>query len=251
MITGMNKPTKPTGEAGVVKVSRGIFGAKAKVQKLEFPTTKVEIETFVVNAFLPGATKCGLLPEGTTAQQNKEQDLDFTLTFLDGDSRELELTYILDEVHKLFPSKLNHIRYLFGKARERLEELLPAFTKNRIVVRSLYLQRDDWVREAYDNGLHQIYGFMYPQAGAAEGFFEVGKSFMESDFYPRALEAFQFAEDEIGSVATPGARLKRIQKSLRNKMAKLLELGHSGSRSATEAEDVKQEGDQQLESEGT
>lgn len=94
MITGMNKPAKPTGEAGVVKVSRGILGAKAKVQKLEFPTTKVEIETFVVNAFLPGATKCGLLPEGTTAQQNREQDLDFTLTFIDGDSGELELMEI-------------------------------------------------------------------------------------------------------------------------------------------------------------
>jgi len=100
IISSMNKPTKPTGEAGVIKLSGGILGTEADFQKLEFPDTKDEIEAFIVKAFMPGATKCGLLPDGTTVQQNKEQDLDFTLRFPNGDSGELELMEIaqLEEV---------------------------------------------------------------------------------------------------------------------------------------------------------
>ena len=44
-------------------------------------------------------------------------------------SAEVELKYILDEAHGLFPQKLNQIRFLFGKAQSRMEELLTGYRK--------------------------------------------------------------------------------------------------------------------------
>ena len=101
-----------------------------------------------------------------------------------------ELSYILDEAHSMFPKKLNHVRFLMKKAQDRMEELLPTFTDNRIVVRSLYLHRDDFVDECYEKGIRDFYGFMYPELGAVEGYFEAGKSFFASGFYELAQEAF-------------------------------------------------------------
>lgn len=139
------------------------------------------------------------------------------------DSREVELTYILDEVHKLFPSKLNHIRYLFGKAQERLEELLPGFTKNRIVVRSLYLNRDDFVKAAYEGGIRDVYRFMYPDLGAVEGFYQAGLSFDESGFSVRALEALRLAEGELQeSTGKRSARQRKLERSVRSLLKNLL-----------------------------
>ena len=62
------------------------------------------------------------------------------------DAAEVELKYILDEAHWLFPQKLNQIRFLFGKAQARMEELLPTFRKIKIFIRSLYLYRDDFAK---------------------------------------------------------------------------------------------------------
>jgi hypothetical protein len=139
------------------------------------------------------------------------------------DAREVELTYILDEVHNLFPSKLNHIRYLFGKARERLEELLPGFTRNRILVRSLFLHRDDFVKDAYEDGILAFYRIMYPEGGPADGFYEVGLSFHASGFHARALEALRYAEREVEAASGDlGPRLKKVQRGIRALLENLL-----------------------------
>jgi hypothetical protein len=121
------------------------------------------------------------------------------------DSRQLELSYIVDEVHQQFPSKLNHIQHLFARSRERLEELLPSFVNNRILVRSLYLHRDDFVREAYADGIRHFYKLLYPPPGPLEGFLQVGLSFRASGFDAQAQEAFRLAEAEL-SASREGAQ---------------------------------------------
>jgi hypothetical protein len=149
------------------------------------------------------------------------------------DAAEVELKYILDEAHGLFPQKLNQIRFLFGKAQARMEELLSSFRKVRIFIRSLYLQRDDFVREAYEDGIRQFYRYMYPD-GPLEGFFEVAQSFLASGFFPQALEAFRFAEAEYAGLRGPSMRARRMISITRVKIRMLSRLERQKSEGALE-----------------
>lgn len=110
------------------------------------------------------------------------------------DAAEVELKHILDEAHTLFPQKLQHIRYLFGRAQARLEVHLDSFSGIQLFIRSLYIHRDDFVQEAYEDGIEQFYRMMYP-LGPFEGYYEVGRSFYLSGFFEHAREAFAEAED--------------------------------------------------------
>ncbi len=138
------------------------------------------------------------------------------------DAAEVELKYILDEAHGLFPQKLNQIRFLFGKAQARMEELLSSFRKIKIFIRSLYLNRYDFVREAYDDGIRQFYRHMYPEIGPLEGFYEVGLSFLDSGFYAQALEAFRFAEAEFAGLRGPSLKARRMVGDTRSKIRTLV-----------------------------
>ena len=138
------------------------------------------------------------------------------------DAAEVELKYILDEAHGLFPQKLNQIRFLFGKAQARMEELLSSFRKIKIFTRSLYLYRDDFVREAYEDGIRQFFRHMYPEGGPLEGFYEVGQGFFESGFYPQALEAYRFAEAEFAGLRGPSMKARRIIGDTRAKIRFLM-----------------------------
>ncbi len=109
------------------------------------------------------------------------------------DAAEVELRHILDEAHTLFPQKLAHIRYLFGRAQARLEVHLNTFSRIQLFIRSLYIHQDDFVSEAYEDGLEQFYRLMYP-LGPFEGYYEVGRSFYLSGFFDNAREAFRKAE---------------------------------------------------------
>jgi hypothetical protein len=137
------------------------------------------------------------------------------------DAAEVELKYILDEAHGLFPQKLNQIRFLFGKAQARMEELLASFRKIRIFIRSLYLQREGFVRQAYEEGVRQFYRHMYPDGGPLEGFFEVAQSFYSSGFYSQALEAFRFAEAEYAGLRGPSPKARRIIAVVRSRIREL------------------------------
>lgn len=116
------------------------------------------------------------------------------------EEQETEFSHIMDEAHVMFPKKLKHIRYLFQQSRRRLEELMPTYVDCKILVRSLYLERDGWVKEAYEDGIRSFYGFMYPRLRSVQGYFSAGKSFLESGFEALALEAFKLAEKENGRV---------------------------------------------------
>ncbi len=120
------------------------------------------------------------------------------------DQSEVELKHILDEAHTLFPQKLRHIKYLFGRAQGRLEGHISSLRGIRLFVRSLYLHRNDFVAEAYPDGLRQFYRFMYP-CGPVEGYYEVGLSFYRSGFLEEAMEAFRLAEEAYSADGGAGA----------------------------------------------
>jgi hypothetical protein len=108
---------------------------------------------------------------------------------------QVELKYILDEAHEMFPQKLRHILHLFGKARELMERHLPSFRAVPVIVRSLFLERDGFVKEAYSDGIRSFYRHMYAW-GAFEGYYQAGLSFYHAGFFPQALEALALAAAE-------------------------------------------------------
>lgn len=129
---------------------------------------------------------------------------------------EVELNLILNEAHTLFPQKLRQVRYLFEKAEGRMRELLGSFRNIPLFTRSLYLHRDDFVREAYPEGLLEFYRLMYPQ-GPVEGFYQVGLSFYHAGFRPEALLAFQQADDAYRqALAAANGREKGLSSELRS-----------------------------------
>lgn len=129
-------------------------------------------------------------------------------------SAQTELSYIMDEAHTMFPKKLNQIRFLYQQAQKRMEELLPTFTGYKLFIRSLYLHRDDFVRECYENGIQNFYAFMYPKGGTVEGFYETGRSFFHSGFYSRAEEAMRLARAELQKVEPVDSETKSHFESL-------------------------------------
>ena len=109
-------------------------------------------------------------------------------------SENVELQYILDEAHTMFPQKLSQVHYLYERASQRMAELLPSFGGTTIFIRSLYLQRAGFVAGAFPNGIRGFYDAMYP-GGSFEGFYQVGLSFYHSGFFAEAFRAFREARD--------------------------------------------------------
>lgn len=113
------------------------------------------------------------------------------------------------EVNVYYPKRLRHVRNLYGKARRRLEQILPAMARTRIIVRSVYLFGERLVQGVYDDGLDELYGHMYPGGGSLTGFSLAGESFLESGFGAEAVTAFDralaAADRSVGSVEDDGA----------------------------------------------
>ena len=89
------------------------------------------------------------------------------------------------------PHKMEHIRLLYDAARERLQTLLPGFRGQKILTRSLFLNRDGFVAQSHPRGIEGFYELMYPEHGPLAGFVEAGESFFESAFHLQAKEAFE------------------------------------------------------------
>jgi len=119
------------------------------------------------------------------------------------------------EVNVYYPRRLKHVRNLYGKARRRLESvLLPAFARNKIMVRSAYLFGQRLVRGVYIAGLPEFYGYMYPNGGALTGYTLAADSFLEGGFREEAAEAYGRALDVLAArvmAAREGAGLPKAQ----------------------------------------
>ena len=107
------------------------------------------------------------------------------------DPKEYERYY--REVNFYYPKRLKHVRNLYGKARRRLEALLPSMGRNTIVVRSAYLFGVKLFEGVYDGGLDEFYECLYPGGGAVTGYSVAGESFFDGGFGPESAEAFERA----------------------------------------------------------
>ncbi len=107
------------------------------------------------------------------------------------DPREYERYY--REVNIYYPKRLRHVRNLYGKARKRLEKLLPSMGRSTIVVRSAYLFGEELFRGVYDGGLTEFYSHVYPEGGALTGYTVVADSFLDGGFGREAAECYERA----------------------------------------------------------
>ena len=97
------KPTKPTGNIGVVALSP----EGASFQRIEFPRTKDEIEEFIVKAFVGNSAGMPLQIVGFS--QNVENDFDFTINTSEG-TKYLELMEV---------APLENLRGSYAQAPDR------------------------------------------------------------------------------------------------------------------------------------
>jgi len=149
------------------------------------------------------------------------------------DGKEYERYY--REVNFYYPKRLRHVRNLYGKARKRLEKLLPTMGRNTIVIRSAYLFGDELFADVYPRGLEEFYERLYPGGGAVTGFTIVADSFQEAGFgaeateaYGRALAAAKREHERVAKEqgrSSEGAKLLEAQKkSIEKRREKALAL---------------------------
>ncbi|MDF1702170.1 MAG: hypothetical protein P1V36_13525, partial [Planctomycetota bacterium] len=97
---------------------------------------------------------------------------------------------LYDEVSGYYPLRLNRVMRFFRSAMKRIDELLPGWSDETVVVRSAYLFGDRLAHRAYGQGREALYGRMYPDGGAMKGYLEAGRSFQSSGFQVHAREAY-------------------------------------------------------------
>ncbi|MEE8142343.1 MAG: hypothetical protein V3T77_04525 [Planctomycetota bacterium] len=122
-----------------------------------------------------------------------------------------ELEAILDEVHDMFPLKVHRMRHLFETACAHLEKLLPRYRDNVVLIRSLFLHRNGFVAQAYEEGLIRFYEIIYGPKLAFTGYQEVGDSFYRSGFYAQARECYLAGEEYLRGV--PPSAKRRLDSS--------------------------------------
>jgi len=101
---------------------------------------------------------------------------------------------LFDEVSGYYPLRLGRVQRFFRAAMKRLDELLPRWSEERIVVRSAYLFGDQLSRRAWGEGRAALYARMYPGEGVIRGYLEAGRSFLQSGFLVHAREALLLAD---------------------------------------------------------
>ncbi|MHC4778492.1 MAG: hypothetical protein ACYTFG_07960 [Planctomycetota bacterium] len=129
---------------------------------------------------------------------------------------------ILEEVHTYFPIRLTKINLLFSRANGRLESLFPQNTENRILVRSLYIYGDALLADIFPDGLRGLYSRMYPEKGAADGFYHAGTSFFDSGFWDLAREALEKSREILTRTGNPDPdQFEQIEQMLRQVRLKI------------------------------
>lgn len=100
------------------------------------------------------------------------------------------------EVRGYYPKRLRRVRRFFVDVSKRIEELLPVWAEERVVIRSAYLFGERLSRRAYGRDRSALYQRMYPEGGAVRGYLEAAKSFDSSGFLPYASRALGDAVSE-------------------------------------------------------
>jgi hypothetical protein len=147
------------------------------------------------------------------------------------DAKEYERYY--REVNFYYPKRLKHVRNLYGKARKRLEKLLPSMGRNTIVIRSAYLFGATLFDGVYARGLDEFYEYLYPEGGPLTGYTVVADSFLEGGFGEEAAEAYgkaldvavreaEHAAKKVGRTSDEARALDAQRRSLEKRREKAL-----------------------------
>jgi hypothetical protein len=115
----------------------------------------------------------------------KEEHLSVRNFPREGGSR--EFARLFREVSEYYPQRLRRVRDLFTRATRRLEELLPRFQENTIVLRSSYLFRKELWPENPRAGLERFLSNMFPGEAVAHGFLQIARSFLKAGFFDHAI----------------------------------------------------------------
>ncbi len=132
---------------------------------------------------------------------------------------------LFEEVSGYYPLRLNRVLRFFRSAMKRLDELLPGWSRERIVVRSAYLFGERLARRAWGEGREAFYARMYPNGGVVRGYLEAGRSFYESGFQDEARDALALAlqsweAEKDEEEQYPGRR--RAMEEVRELMARMV-----------------------------
>ena len=96
---------------------------------------------------------------------------------------------LFEEVRGYYPQRLKRVKRFFRLATKRVNELLPQWAEERIVVRSVHLFGDELSRRAGGRDRSMLYTRMYPEGGVVRGHAEAAKSFADGGFGRQAYEA--------------------------------------------------------------
>jgi hypothetical protein len=100
---------------------------------------------------------------------------------------------LFNEVSGYYPMRLRRVRRFFQQAMRRLNELLPEWAEERVMIRCAYLFGERQSRRAYGRGREALLQRMFPEGGEILGYLSVGRSFQESGFLDRARDALDLA----------------------------------------------------------
>lgn len=112
---------------------------------------------------------------------------------------------LFQEVSGFYPTRLRRLRRFFRQGLRRLEELLPAWSRHRVVIRSAYLFDEGLARRAWREGLEGFYARLYPGGGAPQGYLEAARSFHAAGFDAEAAEAAGRATQALAAARPPVA----------------------------------------------
>lgn len=132
---------------------------------------------------------------------------------------------LFEEVSGYYPLRLGRVQRFFRAAMKRLDELLPRWSRERVIVRSVYIFGDALAQRMYGAGREAFYVRMYPNGGAIRGYLEAARSFAESGFADHArgalAEALQAYEQALADrELRPGEQ--RAADEVRAFMARLM-----------------------------
>lgn len=100
---------------------------------------------------------------------------------------------LFEEVSGYYPLRLNRVQRFFRSAMKRLDELLPGWSRERVLVRSAYLFGDSLAQRAYGSGREALYVRMYLNGGVIRGYLEAGRSFIDAGFAEYGRDALSHA----------------------------------------------------------
>jgi len=99
-----------------------------------------------------------------------------------------EFARLFREVSEYYPQRLRRIKDLFARATRRLETLLPDWQDDTIVLRSVFLFRDELWPESPRPGLVRFLGKMFPGESAGSSFLLIARSFFKAGFFEECGE---------------------------------------------------------------